>query len=173
MGYSQEERSLSIDGFVHCYRTASPNKNAFARQEDADVVRIVTDEVTTGQGVPIPKAILRALSKAKIDSARDTNGEHWEGPYGFAAGLWWRELNDRKRQAYVQGVFWGAESVSNVRIAGSGISVEQAVKRLNDWYLISDDDWKDARSNKRVDVPVLVALRQNGILLVDRAASPR
>ena len=170
-GYSAEQKKLAIAGFVHCFRTSPPNPNAFAQSDDSAVIRKIGHDLGSEKAVLIGSAILQALKSAP-HSKPDIHAEHWSGPYGFASGLWWRGLDDGDRQAYVQGAFWCAAIPDSATISTTGISVVQAVNTLNDWYVISDDDWKDPRSNARVDVPVVVAMQRAGILSIGPVKKP-
>ena len=156
---------------MHRYRTASPNKNAFAQSDDTETIRTIDQAVSGGREELVGNSILQALKKAPR-AKPDIHAEHWSGPYGFASGLWWRGLDDQDRQAYVQGVFWCAEIASNVVVSVPEKSVQEAVKKLNDWYVISDEDWKDTRSNARVDVPVVLAMQWSDIILIKQVKTP-
>lgn len=97
--------------------------------------------------------------KEVVPAAPDTHAEHGS----VDDGMLWRGLIDQEKQAYVQGVFWCAQ-ISGGKAAIPQQSIQQVVQKLNDWYVVSDDDWKDPRSNARVDVPVISALQQIGVL---------
>jgi hypothetical protein len=161
--YSTEQKTQSIVGFIHGFRTALSSKNAFAQTDLGTVIRMVDAAVTENKDQSIGDLILDALKKAP-HAKPDKYAEHWEGPYGFTDGMWWRGADDKNRQAYVQGVFWCAETASRKAISISEKSVPAAVQKLNDWYLVSDEDWKDPRSGKRADVPVVAALQELGII---------
>jgi hypothetical protein len=163
-GYSTEQKTQSLVGFVHCYRTALSSKNAFAQTDLETVIRIVDAALTENKDQSaIGDLILDALKKAPR-AKPDKYAEHWQGPYGFTDGMWWRGADDRNRQAYVQGAFWCAETASGRAIGVFEKSVPATVQKLNDWYLVSDEDWKDPRSGKRADVSVLSAMQQVGII---------
>lgn len=162
--YSSGQKTMAISGFVHCYRTSSSHAEAFDKIDSARAVRMI-DEFLNRRNMTLERTILQALNEAP-DARPDLHAERWSGPYGFATGLWWRELDGRDRQAYVQGVFWCAESCGSVSIRVPGRSVSEAVHRLNDWYRISDEDWKDPLSNARVDVPVIVAMKRTAIIAI-------
>jgi hypothetical protein len=78
-------------------------------------------------------------------------------------GMLWRGLIDQEKQAYVQGVFWCVR-ISNGNATIPQQSIQRVVQKLNDWYVVTDDDWKDPRSNARVDVPVISALQKMEVL---------
>lgn len=162
--YSQAQRRQAVAGFVHCYRMESSNKVAFANIDVPAVVQNI-DRTALGASSKIANVILRALKDAPAVKL-DIHAEHWDGPYGFATGMWWRGLDDHDRDAYVQGVFWCAETSVNIVVSVPEKSVRNAVNRLNDWYVVSDDDWKDPRSTERVDVPVVEAMQLNGLVIV-------
>ena len=161
--YSAEQKTDSIIGFVHCYRTAFSNKDAFAEADIAAVANMIDVALTKNGDEKIGNLVFEALKKAP-NAKPDKYAEHSEGPYGFNDGMWWRGADDRSREAYVQGVFWCAETLPGKIVGGSEISVTAAVQKLNNWYLISDEDWKDPRSGKRADVPVLSAMRRLGMI---------
>lgn len=96
-------------------------------------------------------------------AAPDSHAEHGS----VSDGMLWRGLIDQEKQAYVQGVFWCAQ-IANGKATISPQSIQQIVQKLNDWYVVSDDDWKDPRSNARVDVPVISALQQIGALKLNK-----
>lgn len=164
--YTQAQKELAIAGFVHCYRAATSLKDAFARKDVAAVIRIVNGP-EKGEGTTFGSLILQALKDAP-GTKPDVHAEHWSAPYGFASGLWWRGLEDLDRKAYVQGVFWCAETAPTIAVTVRGQSVARAVCRLNKWYVVSDDDWKNPLSNARVDVPVIVAMKQMEIISVSK-----
>ena len=169
-GYTQEQKGVAIAGFLHCYRSASSQNHAFAQTDVASVIRIV-DETGEAKGTALGSLILQALRKAP-NAKPDVHAEHWSGPYGFSTGLLWRGLENPDREAYVQGVFWCAETAPATTVSLTEKSVGAAVKTLDDWYVVSDDDWKDPRSNARVDVPVAVAMQRAGILSIRPAKKP-
>lgn len=169
-GYTAEQKELAIAGFLHCYRTASSHDSAFAQTNVATVIRIV-NETQEAESTTFGSLIFQALKKAP-NAKPDVHAEHWSGAYGFSTGLWWRGLEKPGREAYVQGVFWCAETAANVSVTMPGQSVPEAVHKLNDWYVVSDDDWKDPRSNARVDVPVAVAMQRTGIVSIRPAKKP-
>lgn len=160
--YSSEQKTQSIVGFIHCYRTALSSKNAFAQADITVAVRMV-DAALPESKEAIGNLILEALKKASRVKA-EKYAEHWGEPYGFNDGMWWRGANDQNRQAYVQGVFWCAETASGKTIGVSDKSVTAAVQKLNVWYLVSDEDWKDPRSGNRADVPVVSAMQKAEII---------
>lgn len=169
--YSVEQQTQSIVGFIHCYRTGLSDKNAFAQTDLGTVVRMVDGTLTETKDQSIGDLILDALKKAP-HAKPNKYAEHWEGPYGFTDGMWWRGADNQNRQAYVQGVFWYAESASGNKITVSEKSVPATVRKLNDWYLVSDEDWKDPRSGKRADVPVVSAMQELGIISKGHAEPP-
>ena len=160
-GYTPAEKQLAIAGFTDCYRSQSSNKYAFASSNLDVAVRLV-DESPKSNGLPFASLILQALQKAPVAKA-DPHAEHWNGPTGFHSGLWWRGVESGDRQAYVQGVVWCTQAPGvSARMAET--SSQTIVAKLNDWYVITDDDWKDPRSNARVDVPVVSALQKIEVL---------
>lgn len=163
-GYTPEQKELAIAGFLHCYRAASSHYNAFERTNVAGVTRIL-DETEGAKGGAFGGLILQALKDAPSRNP-DLHAEHWSGPYGFSTGLWWRGLENPDRQAYVQGVFWCVEAAPAHSVTNLGGSVPDAVNKLNNWYVVTDDDWKNPRSNQRVDVPVVVAMERTGIVSI-------
>ena len=166
MRYSAEQKTVAISGFVHCYRESASRADAFGSINTASAMRIV-DRLMSRRSMKFGGMILQALKKAP-NARPDVHGEHSSGPYGFARGLWWRGLDDRDRQAYVQGVFWCAEDSAKISINVPRHSVFEAVHRLNDWYVVSDEDWKDPRSNARADMPVIVAMQRAAIIAIER-----
>jgi hypothetical protein len=167
-GYTAEQKQLAIAGFADCYRTASPNNGAFAQSDLVATVRIVDERASSAREDLFGNLILQSITRAPVVKP-DVHSEHWEGATGFHSGLWWRGIDERDRQAYLQGVFWCTQSTNTITISGSQQSVQQAVSKLNDWYVISDDDWKDPRSNARVDVSVVSALQKTEILRIRKA----
>jgi len=163
--YSTEQQRLIIAGFADCYRTSPSRKDAFEQSDYVAVIRMVNEAVNSRKQSSLGKLILESLMSARR-AKPDVHAEHWSGPYGFDSGLWWRQISDQNRQAYVQGVFWCAEEVDNIKVIAPDKSVQFAVKQLNDWYVISDEDWKDPRSNARVDVPVVLAMQTSGIISI-------
>ena len=160
--YSDAQKTQSVVGFIHCYRTFLSSKDSFAQADLSAVTRAIDAALTNNKDKNIGTSILEALKNAP-HAKPDKYAEHWDGAYGFNDGMWWRGVDDENREAYVQGVFWCAETPAHKIVALSEKSVTAAVHRLNDWYLVSDDDWKDPRSGKRADIAVLSAMRRIGI----------
>lgn len=171
MRYSSEQKTAAIAGFVHCYRDSVSQADAFENTDTAGVRRIV-DRLMGRRSMKFGGVILQALRNAPKARA-DVHAEHSSGPYGFATGLWWRGLDDGDRQAYVQGVFWCAEGSADISLRLGRHPVSEAVHRLNDWYVVSDEDWKSSRSNARVDVPVIEAMKTVAIIRIRRHATGR
>lgn len=171
MRYSPQQKTLAISGFVHCYRESAAQADAFENTDTASAERIA-DRLMPRRSLKLGAVILQALQKAP-NARPDVHAEHSSGPYGFAMGLWWRGLDDRDRQAYVQGVFWCAEESADISINVPRHSASEAVQRLNDWYVVSDEDWKDPRSNARADVPVFVAMKTAAIIAIAQRTTAR
>lgn len=173
-GYSAGQKKVSIAGFVHGYRTGVSRNDAFAQTDTTAAVQMVDQAATGGTGTLVGKLILEALKKAPSREP-DAHAKHTNGPYEIATGMWWRGAKDKDRQAYVQGVFWSAETAPRVVVRVPEKSVDEAVKKLNSWYQVWDEDWKDPRSDQRVNVPVVVAMQQTGIISIKkaRARTPR
>ncbi len=162
-GYTPAEKQLAIAGFTDCYRSQSSNHNAFANTNLVSAIRLI-DESAKSDGLPFASVILRSLEKSPV-AKPDPHGEHWDGPTGFHTGLWWRGVENSERGAYVQGVVWCIQA-PGVSARMTGTSSEAIVTKLNDWYVVTDDDWKDPRSNARVDVSVISALQKIEVLRV-------
>jgi hypothetical protein len=160
-GYTPAAKQLAIAGFTDCYRSQSSSKKVFVNTSPASTVRLV-DESAKSDGVPFASLILRALENAPAIKP-DPHGEHFDGPTGFHSGLWWRGVENSERAAYVQGIVWCTQA-PGVSARMTDISSEAIVTKLNDWYVVTDDDWKDPRSNGRVDVPVISALQKIEVL---------
>jgi hypothetical protein len=168
--YTPEQKQLAIAGFTDCYRSVSANKEAFTKTDMVTAVRLV-DEASSGAGeASFGSLILQSVKKAPV-AKPDAHAEHWEGPTGFHTGLWWRGIEDPERQAYLQGVFWCTEVSNGIATVASQESVQQAVAKLNDWYVISDDGWKDPRSNARVDASAISALQRVEILRIKKVTT--
>lgn len=168
VGFTPAQKQLAIAGFTDCYRLQSSDKRAYAGRDLAAVVRLVDGAIRSGD-VSLPSLIIQSVQRAPNVNA-DPHGEHWSGPTGFHSGLWWRGIQDGERQAYVQGVVWCSQAPGlSVHISDS--SSQTIVSKLNDWYVISDDDWKDPRSNARVDVPVISALQKIEVIHIKENAA--
>lgn len=161
--YTTTQKKVSVSGVADCYRTITPDKNAFMQSDLRAAIKIV-DTHATEKKIPFGNIILQSLSNAPIVKP-DVHAEHWRGPTGFHSGLWWRSLNEPERQAYVQGVFWCTKT-RNPATAHNTKTVKQAIHTLNGWYVIQDENWTDPRSNSRVDVSVIKAMQQTGILFI-------
>lgn len=170
MGYTPAQKQLAVAGFTDCYRSQSSDKKAYAGRNLAATVRLIDAAAKSGD-LPLPSLIIQSIQKAPVVKP-DPHGEHWSGPTGFHSGLWWRGIEDGERQAYVQGIVWCSQA-PQVSAQMSDTSSQAVVSKLNDWYVISDDDWKDPRSNARVDVPVISALQKIEILHIKGAAAKR
>ena len=153
--YSAAQKALSLMGFLQCYTLVSSDENAFERVDTAAALRIVTEATKTDSAISVGDIMLDALNRAPRYKS-EVSGEHWDGPYGFATGLWWRALFDEERGAYFQGVLWCAESNSD-KVT---VLQQDAIDKLNSWYLISDEDWKDPRTGVRADVAVMEVMQQ-------------
>jgi len=166
-GYSQEQKQLVVAGFADCYRSVSGEKEAFALSDLIAAGHLVDEALSRAEENQFGEIVLQSLKNAPIVKP-DAHAEHWNGPTGFHSGLWWRGIENRDRQSYVQGVMWCAKVLNTATISVPGISVQQIIERLNEWYVISDDDWKDSRSNARVDVSIISALQRIGVLHTKR-----
>jgi hypothetical protein len=171
-GYSQEQKQLAIAGFADCYRSASGEKEVFALTDLVATGHLVDVALSHAEENQFGSLILQSLKNAPTVKP-DVHAEHWNGPTGFHSGLWWRGIEDRDRQAYVQGVVWCAKVLNTVTISTPVLSVQQVVEKLNGWYVISDDDWSDPRSNARVDVSAIGAMQRLEILRIKRAAGKK
>jgi hypothetical protein len=167
--YTPEQKQLAIAGFADCYRSASSNKNAFAKGDTVSTVRLV-DETSKDDGPSFPSLILQALKKAPVVKP-DPHAEHWNGPTGFHSGLWWRGIDNSDREAYVQGAYWYTQVSGASAVVIGTMSVQATVQKLDSWYVITDDNWENPLSNARVDVPVISALQQIGVLRIKRATA--
>jgi len=167
-GFTPAQKQLAIAGFTDCYRSQSSDKKAYAGRDLAAAVRLV-DGATKSGDVSLPSLIIQSVQRAP-NVKPDPHGEHWNGRTGFHSGLWWRGIEDGERQAYVQGVIWCSQ-VPKVSLQISDTSRQEVVSKLNDWYVISDDDWKDPHSNARVDVPVISALKKIEVLHIKGATA--
>jgi hypothetical protein len=173
-GYSASQKKVSIAGFVHGYRAGVSRNDAFAQTDTTAAVQTVDQSATGGTGRMLGKLILEALKKAPSREP-DAHADRKNRPYENATGTWWRGAKDKERRAYVQGVFWSAEIAPRVVVRVPEKSVDETVKKLNGWYQVWDEDWKDPRSDQRVNVAVLVAMQQTGIISIKkaRARTPR
>jgi hypothetical protein len=160
-GYTPAAKQLAIAGFTDCYRSQSSSKKAFMNTNIGSTVSLI-DGTAKSDGVAFASLILRALEKAPA-AEPDPHGEHFDGSTGFHSGLWWRGVENGERVAYVQGIVWCTQA-PGVSVRMRDISTEATVKKLNDWYVVDDDDWKDPRSNARVDVSVISALQKLEVL---------
>lgn len=161
LGYTPAQKQLAVAGFTDCYRSQSSDKRAYGERNLSAAVHLIDAAAKSGD-VSLASLILQSIQKAPIVKP-DPHGEHWSGPTGFHSGLWWRGIEDDARQAYVQGVVWCSQA-PKVSVQISDTSSHAIVSKLNDWYVIMDDDWKDPRSNARVDVPVISALQKVEVL---------
>lgn len=161
LGYTPAQKQLAVAGFTDCYRSQSSDKRAYAGRNLAEAVHLIDAAAKSGD-VSLPSLIIQSIQKAPIVKP-DPHGEHWNGPTGFHSGLWWRGIEDSERQAYVQGIVWCSQA-PGVSVQISDTSSQAIVSKLNVWYVIMDDDWKDPRSNARVDVPVISALQKVEVL---------
>ena len=168
LGYTPAQKQLVIAGFTDCYRSQSSDKRAYAGRDLAGAVRLV-DAATNSGNLSLPSLIIQSVQKAP-KSKTDPHGEYWSGSTGFHSGLWWRGIKDGERKAYVQGIVWCSQA-PRVSAQIPDTPSQVIVSELNDWYVVSDDDWKDPRSNARVDVPVISVLEKIGILNVKRATA--
>jgi hypothetical protein len=160
-GYTPTEKQMAIAGFTDCYRSQSSNKNAFVDTDLISAIRVI-DESAKANGLPFANVILRSLEKSPLTKP-DPHGERWDGPTGFHTGLWWRGVENSERQAYIQGIVWCIQA-PGVSARMMNASSEAIVMKLNDWYVVTDDDWKDPRSKARVDISVIAALQKIEIL---------
>ena len=168
-GYSNEQKQLAVLGFTDCYRSLSDNLNIFIDCDLKEAIRLVDDSLNHEDKESLKNLILRSVKAAPTIKPNEQE-ERWEGPSGFHSGLWWRGIDDKKRQAYIQGVFWCAQNNRLIDIANPKKSIRQVVEALNEWYVVSDDEWKDPRVNKRVDISVITALDKVHLLRIkDRA----
>ena len=160
-GYTTAAKQLAVAGFTDCYRSQSSKKKAFMNTNLGSTVSLI-DGSEKSDGAPFASLIMQALEKAPA-AEPDPHGEHYDGPTGFHSGLWWRGVGNNERAAYVQGIVWCTQA-PGVSVRMRDISTEAIVQKLNDWYVVNDDDWKDPRSNARVDVPVISALQKMEVL---------
>lgn len=158
-GFSLEQKRYALFGFIDCHRLLFPHSNPSMYKADERVYSEVDKLVAHNGDTLMGKLILHAMTKTP-PAAPDTHAELG----GVDDGMLWRGLIEQEKEAYVQGVFWCAETASGKAISASKESVTAVVQKLNDWYLVSDEDWKDPRSGKRADVPVVSAMQKLGII---------
>lgn len=166
-GFSVEQKRYALFGFIDCHRLLFPRANASMYNADERVYGEVDKLAADNSDAPMGKLILDAMGKTPA-AAPDSHAEHGS----VDDGMLWRGLIEREKEAYVQGVFWCAETAPATTVSLPQKSASGAVKTLDDWYVVSDDDWKDPRSNARVDVPVAVAMERTGILSIRPARKP-
>ncbi len=165
--FSAAQKRYALFGFIDCHRLLFPHANASMYNADERVYGEVDKLAADNGDTPIGRLILDAMRKTPA-AAPDNHAEHG----GVDDGMLWRGLIEREKEAYVQGVFWCAEVAPAMTVSLSEKSAGAAVKALDDWYVVADDDWKDPRSNARVDVPVAVAMQRTGILSIRPAKKP-
>lgn len=171
-GYSVEQKQLAVLGFTDCYRSASVNSKMFIDRDIQEVLRLIDNSINRDNKNSLKNIIINSVKKAPSIKVNE-QGERWEGPVGFHSGLWWRGIDDKKRQAYIQGVYWFAENNHLLVITSPKKSIRQVVEALNEWYIVSDDEWKDPRSNERVDLSVISALDKTHLLQIKNRATQR
>jgi len=154
--FSSAQKRYAFFGFIDCRkREYPPTKTIRYNADDRTYKRV--DELADKRTNPMGQLMLGAMKEVPPAQA-DVHAEHGS----VDDGMLWRGLLDQEKQAYVQGVFWCAQ-ISNADMTISQQSIQQVVQKLNDWYVVTDDDWKDPRSNARVDVPVISALQKEVI----------
>ncbi len=165
--FSVEQKRYALFGFIDCHRLIFPGANASIYNADERVYGEVDKLAADNGDTPMGSLILDAMRKTP-PAAPDSRAEHGS----VDDGMLWRGLIEREKEAYVQGVFWCAETAPSTTVSLPEKSVRTAVKTLDDWYVVSDDDWKDPRSNARVDVPVVAAMQRTGIVSIRPAKKP-
>ena len=159
--FSPAQKRYAFFGLIDCHKRSIPPTNA-VRYDTDDRTFKRADELADKSAEYMGEIMLDAMKQVR-PVAPDTHAE-----YGSVnAGMLWRGLIDQEKQAYVQGVFWCAQ-ISKGKASIPQQSIQQVVQKLNDWYVVSDDDWKDPRSNERVDVTVISALQQIGVLHLNK-----
>jgi len=162
--FSLTQKRYALFGFIDCHKELYPPPNTIRYGADDKTYKRI-DELARNSSKPIGELILEAMKQVS-PATPDIHAEHG----GADDGMLWRGLIGEEKQAYVQGVFWCVHtSTGNANIAQQ--SIQQVVEKLDDWYIVSDDDWKDPRSNERVDVPVISALQQIGVLHLKNSTS--
>ena len=163
---STAQKRYAFFGFIDCHKRSFPPTNAIRYNADDRTFK-QADELADKSAKSMGEIMLDAMTEVP-PADPDTHAEHGS----VDDGMLWRGLIDQEKQAYVQGVFWCAQ-ISNGKATIPQQSIQPVVQKLNDWYVVSDDDWKDPRSNARVDVPVISALQQIGVLhLLKTPAKP-
>jgi hypothetical protein len=165
--FSAEQKRYALFGFIDCHRLLFPRTNASMYKADERVYGAVDRLAAANGDMPMGQVILDAMIKTP-SAASDSHAEHGS----VNDGMLWRGLVEQEKEAYVQGVFWCAEIAPPATVSLSQKSVGAAVKTLDDWYVVSDDDWKDPRSNARVDVRVVVAMQRTAIVSIKPATTP-
>ncbi len=165
--FSVAQKRYALFGFIDCHRLLSPHANASMYNADERVYGEVDMLAAVNSDTSMGKLILDAMGKTPA-AAPDSHAEHGS----VDDGMLWRGLIEREKEAYVQGVLWCAETAPATTVSLLQKSASGAVKTLDDWYVVSDDDWKDPRSNARVDVPVVVAMQRAGILSIGPVKKP-
>ncbi len=171
-GYNATQKQLAVLGFTDCYRSVSVNSKKFIDRDLQEVLRLIDNSLNYDNKNLLNNIIMNSVKKAPSIKPNE-QGERWEGPVGFHSGLWWRGIDDKERQAYIQGVFWFAENNHHILIISPKKLIQQVVEALNEWYVVSDDEWKDPRSNERVDLPVISALEKTHLLQIKNRATQR
>jgi hypothetical protein len=164
--FSLGQKRYALFGFIDCHKRLFQPPNATRYNADDRTFRRV-DELSEKSTKPMGELILEAM-KGISPAPPDVHAEHGS----VDDGMLWRGLIEQEKQAYVQGVFWCAVNIPATKIRPVGKSVGTAVKALDDWYVVSDDDWKDPRSNTRVNVPGIVAMQRTEIISIKRTKAP-
>jgi hypothetical protein len=155
--FSSAQKRYAFFGFIDCRKRAFPPTNAIRYNADDRTYKRV-DELVDKSANPMGQLMLDAMKEVTPAHA-NVHAEHGS----VDDGMLWRGLIDQEKQAYVQGVFWCVR-ISNGNATIPQQSIQRVVQKLNDWYVVTDDDWKDPRSNARVDVPVISALQKMEVL---------
>lgn len=165
--FSLEQKTYAFFGFIDCHRLLFPHANASIYNANERVYKEVDKLLADNSTKTMGELILDAM-KMTPSAAPDIHAEHGSTD----DGMFWRGLSGQEKQAYVQGVFWCAETASATTVSLTKKPVRAAVQTLDDWYVVADDDWKDPRSNERVDVPLVVAMQRTGIVSIKQVKTP-
>lgn len=160
--FSSAQKMYAFWGFVGCYKLSvlRPSVNSY-NVDDRTYKR--TDELVNKSAKPMGQIMVDAMKEVQ-PATPNVHAEHGSRD----DGMLWRGLMDGERLAYVQGVVWCVH-VSKGNAIISRQPIQKIIKNVTDWYVIADDDWKDPRSNARVDVPVISALQNIGLLRIKNA----
>jgi len=158
--YSLDDKRYATFGFIDCEEKLKMGSSQKTLVASNNVYSEVDRLIARNTGERIGTLILRAMRVAPR--------EHMDASAQVGSqddGMLWRGLLQGEKAAYITGVFWCHDLTSVKSFYVGNTNVISTVNALDAWYVVSDDEWKDPRSDARVDIPIIDAIKRARVSL--------